>query len=78
MASPVPPRPARRSLRLKAYDYAQAGAYFVTICTQDRTCLFGDVVDDHVRLNCAGQMLADMWDGIPASNSPTSRSTRSW
>ncbi|WP_156782232.1 hypothetical protein [Acidihalobacter aeolianus] len=31
----------RRSLRLKDYDYAQAGAYFVTICTQDRACLFG-------------------------------------
>jgi len=23
---------ARKSLRLKGYDYAQAGAYFVTIC----------------------------------------------
>ncbi len=26
----------RRSLRLKGYDYSVAGAYFVTICTQDR------------------------------------------
>jgi len=32
----------RRSLRLEGYDYAQAGAYFVTICTQDRACLFGE------------------------------------
>ncbi len=34
----------RRSIRLKRYDYSQAGAYFITICTQDRACLFGDIV----------------------------------
>jgi len=28
----------RRSIRLSHYDYAQAGAYFVTICTQAREC----------------------------------------
>jgi len=33
----------RRSIRLKGYDYAQAGLYFITICCQDRACLFGDV-----------------------------------
>ncbi|MDH4028057.1 MAG: transposase, partial [Nitrospirota bacterium] len=33
----------RRSIRLKAYDYTGPGAYFVTICTQNRECLFGDV-----------------------------------
>lgn len=33
----------RRSIRLKGYDYSQAGAYFITICTQDRACLFGFV-----------------------------------
>jgi len=26
----------RRSIRLKEYDYSQAGAYFVTVCTQNR------------------------------------------
>ena len=35
----------RRSIRLKGYDYTQTGAYFVTICTQNRKCLFGDIVD---------------------------------
>ena len=34
----------RRSIRLKGYDYSQPGANFVTIVTQDRLCLFGDVV----------------------------------
>ncbi len=33
----------RRSIRLKDYDYSQAGAYFVTICSWNRECLFGDV-----------------------------------
>jgi hypothetical protein len=35
----------RRSLRLQGYDYAQSGAYFVTICTHQRLPLFGQVVD---------------------------------
>lgn len=36
----------RRSIRLQDYDYTQNGAYFVTICTHERTCLFGSVNDD--------------------------------
>ena len=39
----TPPLPRRKSIRLPAYDYAQNGAYFVTICTADRQCLFGTV-----------------------------------
>ena len=34
----------RRSIRLKGYDYAQAGLYFITICVQNRECLFGQIV----------------------------------
>jgi putative transposase len=34
----------RRSIRLKGYDYSQAGLYFITICVQDRKCLFGKIV----------------------------------
>ncbi|MCX7088230.1 MAG: transposase [Methylococcales bacterium] len=44
----------RRSIRLKNYDYSQAGAYFVTICQQSRDCLFGHIADDHMVLNPAG------------------------
>ena len=51
----------RRSIRLKGYDYSQAGAYFITICTQDRACLFGDVVDGEMRLNDVGGMVHDEW-----------------
>lgn len=47
----------RRSIRLKNYDYSQSGAYFVTICTKDRECLFGDIIGDRMVLNAAGEML---------------------
>jgi putative transposase len=47
----------RRSIRLKEYDYATAGAYFVTICTQHRVCLFGEIVEGVIRLNDAGKMI---------------------
>ena len=33
----------RRSIRLKEYDYSSAGAYFVTVCTKDRRCFFGEL-----------------------------------
>ena len=39
------PRPNnRRSIRLKGYDYSKMGAYFITICCQDRECRFGEIV----------------------------------
>jgi hypothetical protein len=47
------PGPERKSPRLRAYDYAD-GAYFVTVCTLRRACLFGAVVDDEMRLNALG------------------------
>jgi putative transposase len=61
-----PVRSTRRSFRLSGYDYAQAGVYFVTICTQDRACLFGDIAADHMHLNDIGQMVAETWAAIPA------------
>jgi putative transposase len=48
---------SRRSIRLQGYDYSQAGAYFVTICTQNRERLFGDIVDGKMALNDAGTMI---------------------
>jgi REP element-mobilizing transposase RayT len=56
----------RRSLRLRGYDYSQVGAYFVTMCTQGRHCLFGEADGDSMRLNDAGRMLADLWLDIPS------------
>jgi REP element-mobilizing transposase RayT len=51
----------RRAIRLRGYDYAQAGAYFVTIVTQDRACLFGEVVNGEMQLNDAGRMIEQWW-----------------
>ena len=57
--------PRRRSLRLKGYDYTQVGAYFVTIATQQRLCLFGEIVDKEMRLNEAGKMVCRVWETLP-------------
>ena len=59
-----PERPQRRSVRLKCYDYSQPGAYFITICTHDRECIFGDVVDGEMRLNEFGKVVAKCWDDL--------------
>ncbi len=60
-----PERHHRRSLRLKGYDYCQPGAYFVTICTRQRLCLFGEVVNGQVRLNAYGEIVRRCWENIP-------------
>jgi putative transposase len=53
----------RRSIRLRGYDYAQAGSYFVTIVTKDRVCLFGEIVE--MRLNDKGGVIDSVWDELP-------------
>jgi REP element-mobilizing transposase RayT len=55
----------RRSIRLQGYDYSQNGAYFVTICAQNRECLFGDVADGELILNAFGEIVAGQWHAIP-------------
>ena len=57
-----PEKHHRRSVRLQGYDYAQVGAYFVTIVTQGRECLFGDVVDREMVLNEYGQIIVGEWE----------------
>jgi len=59
------PENHRRSIRLKGYDYTRAGAYFVTICTKDRACLFGDVADGVMRLDQMGHIVRQCWLAIP-------------
>ena len=55
----------RRSIRLKRYDYTQQGAYFVTICTHQRNCLFGEIVDGEIKLNTNGEIARGSWLSIP-------------
>jgi len=47
----------RRSMRLKGYDYSQAGLYFITICIQKKSCLFGNINNDEMNVNDAGEMI---------------------
>ncbi|MCK4356656.1 hypothetical protein KAW44_06215 [Candidatus Bipolaricaulota bacterium] len=58
------PAKHRHSIRLKGWDYSRAGMYFVTICAQNRVCLFGDVVDGGMRLNDAGRMVEKWWSEL--------------
>ncbi len=55
----------RRSIRLQNYDYTQAGAYFITLCTYKRQCILGEVVADKVQLTHAGEVARECWDAIP-------------
>lgn len=54
----------RRSIRLRDYDYASPGAYFITICVQDRSCVLGHIEDSMCRLSPAGKMVDAKWRAI--------------
>lgn len=54
----------RRSIRLAGYDYTQAGAYFITICTHKRQNLFGDIVNGEMILNEYGKIAANSWQEL--------------
>ncbi len=51
----------RRSIRLAGYDYAQPGGYFVTICTQDREPLLGEVFEMEMHLSEVGHIASEEW-----------------
>jgi len=57
--------PRRRSLRLQAYDYRQAGAYFVTLCAHHRACLFGEIADAVLAISADGEAAVAAWEEIP-------------
>ncbi len=51
----------RSSMRLRDFDYASSGAYFVTICTAQRAHLFGEIADAQMVLNDVGQIALEEW-----------------
>ena len=51
----------RRSIRLKGYDYSQAGLYFITICCENREHRFGKIENGEMILNEYGQIAFDEW-----------------
>jgi REP element-mobilizing transposase RayT len=60
-----PEKHHRQSIRIRGYDYTQASAYFVTLCTHQRRCLFGQIVDGAMYLNCSGQFIQTCWKNLP-------------
>jgi REP element-mobilizing transposase RayT len=57
---------SRQSLRVPGYDYSQEGAYFITLVTRGRECLFGDIRDGQLHMNDAGKIVWDTWNTLPA------------
>ena len=51
----------RRSIRLSEYDYTSAGGYFITMCTHERECLFGEIIDGEMVLNDVGRVVEAEW-----------------
>ena len=60
----APTGPTRKSIRLRFFDYSQPNAYFVTICTRNRACLFGRIINDAMHLNNVGRIAHDIWERI--------------
>ncbi len=60
-----PQKHHRRSIRLQGYDYTQAGAYFITICTWQRECLFGNIINNEMQLSRYGEAVQFNWHYLP-------------
>jgi len=56
--------PVRKNLRLKDFDYSSQNAYFITICSQNKGCLFGEVEHDKMHLNQYGIIAEDCWKDL--------------
>jgi len=53
------------STRLSGWDYTSAGWYFVTICTRNSVCSFGDIIDGNMYLSPIGEIVAEEWQKTP-------------
>jgi len=58
-------KPNRQTIRLKQHDYTSGGSYFITICTHNRSHLFGNIIDGVAILNDTGRMAHQCWQHIP-------------
>jgi len=62
---------SRKSIRLKGYDYAQPGEYFVTLCAREGASLFGRIRNGVMMLSQIGQIVQNCWIEIPVHFSET-------
>lgn len=60
----------RRSIRLRGYDYSQAGAYFITVCQVNRECIFGEVINGEMHPNQFGEIVLKWWNELPTYYPP--------
>lgn len=66
--------PVRKNIRFKGYDYSSSGWYFITICSFERQCIFGNIVGAHhdapakmtttIKLSKAGIIIKDIWESL--------------
>ena len=61
-----PEKHHRKSIRLKDFDYASPGAYFITICVFQRECVLGEIIDGEMILSSAGERTLEIWNGLPS------------
>jgi putative transposase len=61
-----PQKHNRRSIRLKGYDYAQCGAYFITLVTSQRDFLFGEILHGVMQLKSIGEIIQTEWQNLPS------------
>jgi len=65
MAKNIQKKLGRSSPRLNGYDYSEPGAYFVTICTENRICYLGNIVDGISISNPISDVIREIWHEIP-------------
>ncbi len=54
----------RKRTRLKEFDYSSSNYYFVTICTKNKTDLFGDIIEETMNLNKLGESVRECWVSV--------------
>lgn len=50
-----------KSTRLKFWDYSTNGFYYITICTKNRECVFGNIVNGKIELSKIGEIVSNEW-----------------
>jgi len=55
----------RQSIRLRGYDYSQPGSYFITLCTQNRECNLGEIINNQMKFTVRGLIIDEFWLKIP-------------
>jgi REP element-mobilizing transposase RayT len=55
----------RRSIRIPEYDYSTSGAYFITVVSYHRECIFGEIKDDVMTLSAFGEIVQSRWFNLP-------------